>query len=287
MTGHVQPTGPVGRSGGGAVGGRSPVGPAGRSGGSTGRVGAPQSRAGGAGTRSGGAQTQSRPSQARSGGTQARAGAAAASKSATRSGTAQGRSGAVPSQRAAAPTARARESVPRSGSQDGSGAAGKAASRLATGLHGLKARGLRLPSFVRPEATSRIIGIVCIVTFVAALVVTLFVNIWLARGAYQLKALQTESAILAETEQIRSEELSAMTAPAALCQSARDLGMQPATSVKFIRLQDGQVLGVDDDAAPEAATPGVGVCAPIMTDQSGRSDSDDSDSDDSDAAEDS
>lgn len=235
---HVQSTTAVGRAGSGTGVGWAPVG-------------APRTPPG-----VGGAVSRSRTSAGRSAGQSALSGA---TKVRPTPGAAGG--GALPSQRTVAPAARTASPAPSASDQDVK-PGWFTAVRNRFGLP--QGWVVPRPSFVRPEATSRFIGIVCIVTFVAALVMTLFVNIWLARGAYQLKALQTESAILAETEQIRSEELSAFTAPAALCQSARDLGMGPATSVKFIRLQDGQVLGGEGDART-AATPGAGVCAPTVT----------------------
>lgn len=110
------------------------------------------------------------------------------------------------------------------------------------------------------RSASRRVMIVCITAFSLALALALGLNIALAQGAYELKATQHDAALLAEHQQVRSEQLAQFSAPGALCQSARKLGMVPSDVIQYLRLSDGAILG-DRTAksAPVAAT-GNGLC---------------------------
>lgn len=97
------------------------------------------------------------------------------------------------------------------------------------------------------------LAIVAGVTLVAGLIITLMINTALAEGTYQLGALERQSNELADRQEVLTHELDGLRAPAALAIRATKIGMVPASSPAFIRLSDGQVLGV-----AEAATDKVG-----------------------------
>lgn len=71
----------------------------------------------------------------------------------------------------------------------------------------------------------------------------LLINTSLAQGAFTLGELRSQYGELARTEATLTEEVAALSAPEALENQARALGMVPSSSPAFIRIPDGTVLG--------------------------------------------
>lgn len=86
--------------------------------------------------------------------------------------------------------------------------------------------------------------VLCSVVLAAGLLAVLLLNIQLARGSYALHDLQRQSTVLSEQTEALNEQIATRQAPAALAQAATELGMVPGSSPAFLRLPDGQVLGV-------------------------------------------
>lgn len=103
--------------------------------------------------------------------------------------------------------------------------------------------------------------VLCSTVLAAGLLAVLFLNMALARGSYALHDLQRQSTILSEQQEALGEQLAAVSAPGILAQRATELGLVPGSSPAFLRLPDGQVLGVPQAAASapadDAATPGA------------------------------
>lgn len=99
--------------------------------------------------------------------------------------------------------------------------------------------------------------VLCSVVLAAGLLVVLLLNLQLAKGTYALHDLQRRSTILAEENDALTQRLTALEAPGVLAQRATELGMLPGSSPAFLRLPDGQVLGVPQ-AAVTAPTPEEG-----------------------------
>ena len=98
--------------------------------------------------------------------------------------------------------------------------------------------------------------VLCSIVLAAGLLAVLFLNMQLAKGSYALHDLQRRSTLLAEQEGSLTEHLAALESPGVLASKATKLGMVPGTSPAFLRLPDGQVLGVPQAAPTDpSATP--------------------------------
>lgn len=111
------------------------------------------------------------------------------------------------------------------------------------------------------KSASRRIMLLSIAVFSLALVAALGLNVALAQGSWDLKMAQLDAKKLADYEQVRAEQLAEVTAPGALCASARELGMVPAESIRYLRLSDGAILGDRTVPVAQSSTSG-GVCSP-------------------------
>ncbi|MDO5711291.1 MAG: hypothetical protein Q4P32_06075 [Micrococcales bacterium] len=94
--------------------------------------------------------------------------------------------------------------------------------------------------------------VLCSIVLAAGLLAVLFLNMQLAKGSYALHDLQRRSTILAEQQSQLTEHLTGVESPGVLASKATKLGMVPGSSPAFLRLPDGQVLGVPQ-AAPAAS----------------------------------
>lgn len=110
---------------------------------------------------------------------------------------------------------------------------------------------------------------VSLVLLVAGLVAVLLLNTAMASGAFTLTALQARSSELADTRAALQHGLDVQSSPSELAKKALAQGMVPATSAAFLRLSDGQVLGVAEPATGERgftvvaqATPGAPAASP-------------------------
>jgi hypothetical protein len=88
-----------------------------------------------------------------------------------------------------------------------------------------------------------------------SMVATLFINVVLAQGAFELQEVQRQSRILQERQEELTQKVVAAESPAFIERRARKLGMVPAASAVFLRLADNSVIGEPVAAArPVRAT---------------------------------
>ena len=103
---------------------------------------------------------------------------------------------------------------------------------------------LRLVSPLRPDRASRGVFLVVVTSALAVgLLAMLLINTALAQGAFTVSDLKSQQAALLEQEAMLREEVSALAAPGALEQAARDMGMVPSLAPAFLNLADGTILG--------------------------------------------
>ncbi|HLS04385.1 MAG TPA: hypothetical protein VK030_06440 [Actinomycetales bacterium] len=88
----------------------------------------------------------------------------------------------------------------------------------------------------------------CIGLLLGSLLIALFLNTAMARGAYRAHDLQVQLARLAQTEQALEESLIKTSSPSELALRARDLGMIASPHTAFVNLEQEQVLGVPTPA---------------------------------------
>ena len=84
----------------------------------------------------------------------------------------------------------------------------------------------------------------CIALVLGGFVGVLLLNTAMAKGSYTMRELQHRSAELADTQDDLRHDLDTVSGPGPLAREARALGMVPAASPAFLRLSDGEVLGV-------------------------------------------
>lgn len=95
--------------------------------------------------------------------------------------------------------------------------------------------------------------VVCAGLLLAGLLGLLLINMNLAEGSFRVHELQRTAGELAEAEAALEQEITAMSSPAALAATASRMGMVPASSPAFLRLEDGAVLGVAEPASAQTA----------------------------------
>lgn len=106
------------------------------------------------------------------------------------------------------------------------------------------------------KASRGVFSLIILGILALGLVGMLLINTTLAQGAFTLSELRSEQSELARIEASLTEEVAALAAPEALETQARALGMVPSTTLAFIQIPDGKVLG-----KPKAAK-GVPVALP-------------------------
>ena len=98
----------------------------------------------------------------------------------------------------------------------------------------------------------------------AGLVAVLLLNTSMARGAFVLTELQTTSNELSDTQQALRHAIDDQSAPAELAKLALAQGMVPSSTAAFLRLSDGQVLGVAEPAKEDNGFTVVAQAAPVV-----------------------
>jgi hypothetical protein len=106
------------------------------------------------------------------------------------------------------------------------------------------------------EASRGGFAVLCLLSLVLGSLSILLLNTSRAKGAFELRDLQARSDTLTDTVESLQHAISAQSAPAALAERARRLGMVPNESAAFLRLSDGRILGV---AKPAVADPTFSV----------------------------
>ncbi|PRY56081.1 hypothetical protein BCF74_12028 [Knoellia remsis] len=91
----------------------------------------------------------------------------------------------------------------------------------------------------------------CLALLVAGLLGVLMLNTAMAKGSFVLGDLQDRSNELTATEEALDHAIDAQSAPSALAQRALGMGMVPAETAAFLRLEDGKVLGVASAATQQ------------------------------------
>ena len=122
-----------------------------------------------------------------------------------------------------------------------------------------------VPAAIEQTGTGKFAAI-CMMLLTVGLLTLLLLNTQLAQGSFTLHDLQVASGTLSDQEHELTRALDAERNPGALAKRALDMGMVPATSMAFIRLEDGAILGVAEPAAPKTlavvSSPKVHASAP-------------------------
>ncbi|MEP7193120.1 MAG: hypothetical protein ABI903_09670 [Actinomycetota bacterium] len=100
--------------------------------------------------------------------------------------------------------------------------------------------------------------VVCATLLATGLIGLLLLNTALAQGSFTLHDLRTTSDQLTDAKGALNESLDASKSPANLAKKALGMGMVPAQSAAFLRLSDGKVIGVAQQAP---ARPGLSAGA--------------------------
>ena len=90
----------------------------------------------------------------------------------------------------------------------------------------------------------------------AILGVQLLLSIQVSGGAYEISSLRAEVRASQQSQQMVSEEISALVAPDTLANLATSMGMVPDNNPAYLRLSNGAVLG---DPLPAAGNSAKGV----------------------------
>ena len=118
---------------------------------------------------------------------------------------------------------------------------------------GTPAAVLRLVPDVRTGAPRAPFITLVVLLLAGGLLGLLALNTVLAQDAFRLHSLNAESKSLADREQELAREVETLRTPRNLAARARELGMVPAGTPAFLRLEDGKVLGAEVPAqAPPA-----------------------------------
>ena len=96
----------------------------------------------------------------------------------------------------------------------------------------------------QPAEGSALFVALCVALVLGGFVGVLLLNTAMAKGSYTMRELQHRSEELTDTQDDLRHDLDAVSGPGPLAREARALGMVPAASPAFLRLEDGEVLGV-------------------------------------------
>jgi len=103
---------------------------------------------------------------------------------------------------------------------------------------------------------------ICATLLAAGLIGLLLLNTALAQGSFTLHDLRSTSDQLTDAQGALSQSLDASESPANLAKRAADMGMVPAESAAFLRLSDGKIVGVAQQASPGPGLNVVGMAPP-------------------------
>lgn len=140
-------------------------------------------------------------------------------------------------------------------------------------------RGLRVVPAAIERSGNGPFALACMTLLTLGLLALLVLNTQLAQGTFAVHDLAQRSGTLADQEHELTRALDAERNPGALAAKAVALGMVPATSMAFIRLADGTIVGVAEPAkgdkpvtivttpkAPPPAPPAPAAPAPAAPD---------------------
>ena len=86
--------------------------------------------------------------------------------------------------------------------------------------------------------------LLCVFLLVSGLIALLLLNTNRAQESFAIEKLQVKSAALTDQQQQLAGEIDAQSAPQQLALRAQQMGLRPATKVRYVRKADGTVLGV-------------------------------------------
>jgi hypothetical protein len=109
---------------------------------------------------------------------------------------------------------------------------------------------LRVVTGAPLERGGAVLMMICATLLAAGLIGVLLLNTALAQGSFTLHDLRTTSEQLTDAQGALNQSLDASKSPASLAKRASDMGMVPAQSAAFLRLSDGKVIGVAQQASP-------------------------------------
>lgn len=112
---------------------------------------------------------------------------------------------------------------------------------------------LRVVPTAIQQGGNGLFAVLCMVLLGSGLVALLMLNTALAQGSFRLHDLQAQTGRLADTEASLTQAIDRQRAPGAVAARASALGMVPATSMAFIRLRDGAIIGVATPAKADQA----------------------------------
>ncbi|MBR7744411.1 hypothetical protein KC207_14040 [Phycicoccus sp. BSK3Z-2] len=96
----------------------------------------------------------------------------------------------------------------------------------------------------QPAEGNALFVALCVALVLGGFVGVLLLNTAMAKGSYTMRELQHRSEELTDTQDDLRHDLDAVSGPGPLAREARALGMVPAATPAFLRLSDGEVLGV-------------------------------------------
>lgn len=95
--------------------------------------------------------------------------------------------------------------------------------------------------------------LLCVLLLVGGLLSLLLLNTNRAQESFAIDKLQAKSAALTDEQQQLSGEIDAQSAPQQLALRAQQMGLKPASKVRYVRKADGKVLGVAKRSAKDSA----------------------------------
>ena len=103
----------------------------------------------------------------------------------------------------------------------------------------------------QPAEGNALFVALCVALVLGGFVGVLLLNTAMAKGSYTMRELQHRSEELTDTQDDLRHDLDAVSGPGPLAREARALGMVPAATPAFLRLSDGEVLGVARKASAD------------------------------------
>ena len=102
----------------------------------------------------------------------------------------------------------------------------------------------------------------CMALLVVGLLTLLILNTQLAQGTYVLKDLGKREVALIDQKLELNRSIDAQRSPGSLAAKAKALGMVPASSMAFIELESGKIIGEARPAGAAPAAPAPATPAP-------------------------
>ncbi|MFC6706138.1 hypothetical protein [Flexivirga alba] len=95
--------------------------------------------------------------------------------------------------------------------------------------------------------------VLCVLLLVGGLISLLLLNTNRAQSSFAIEKLQAKSATLTDEQQQLASDIDAQSAPQQLALRAQKMGLEPASTVRYVRKADGTVLGVAKRSGKDSA----------------------------------